>query len=203
MNHKVAWAVWAAGMLATGCTGFGSQESWQQRVIEDTDPDQVLGAAAAILQREFGRVRVDYAARRIVTSPVEFTTRRESGTARDLYRGQSTMRRSAQFNVGRSGGQTVARIRIDVERRDTERQRVFQPRGYRLSDTPGQETPIETDAATTGEQNAVWTRVRSDRAMERAVLEELREQFARGPRPSAESQPGQLPATVPGPANRP
>jgi hypothetical protein len=139
----------------------------------------VLDAAAVILQRDFGRVKVDRAARRITTAPVEFTTERESGTVRDLYRGRSTMRRVAQFDVGRSGGQTVARLRVDVERRDTERQVLMQPRPYRLSDDPGQETPIDVDAATTAQQNTVWTRVRRDRTLERALLDELREQFAR------------------------
>jgi hypothetical protein len=69
----------------------------------------VLTAAAGILQREFGKIKIDRAARRITTVPVEFTTERESGTVRDLYRGRSTMRRVAQFDVGRSAGQTVAR----------------------------------------------------------------------------------------------
>jgi hypothetical protein len=74
---------------------------------------------------------------------------------------------------------TTARLRVDIERRDTERQALMQPRSYRLGDTPGQETPIEADAATTSEQNTVWTRVRRDRKLERALLDELRDQFAR------------------------
>ena len=162
----------------SGCIDAASIEM-QQGVIQEADPDQVLAAATAILQREFGRVRVDRSARRISTAPVEYTTQRESGTARDLYRGRSTMRKVAQFNVGRTGGQTVARIRVDIERRDTERQALMRPRAHRLSDNPGEETPIEADAATTSEQNTVWTRVRRDRTLERAVLDELREQFAR------------------------
>ncbi len=168
----------AAGFVA-GCVDAAAVESLQQRAIPNADPDQVLAAATTILQREFGRVRVDPAARRIVTAPVEYTTERDSGTARDLYRGRSTMRRSATFMVGRSGGETVARLRVDIERRDTGRQMVMQPQAYRLSDSPGQETPISVDAATTADQNAVWTRVRRDRQLERELLDELREQFAR------------------------
>jgi hypothetical protein len=165
--------------VLAGCAEVGSVEALQQRVISDADPDQVLTAAAAILQREFGRVKVDRAARRITTSPVEYTTERESGTARDLYRGRTIMRRSALFSVGRSGGATVARLRVDVERRDTERQAMFMPRTHRLSDNPGQETPIEADAATSQEQNTVWTRVRRDHRLERTLLDELRDYFAR------------------------
>ncbi|MCK4340945.1 MAG: hypothetical protein KAY37_04400 [Phycisphaerae bacterium] len=162
-----------------GCGGGGAVSGQQQRVIKDATPDQVLAEAAVILKREFGRVRVDPVARTIITAPVEYTTDRESGTARDLYRGRSTMRHKATFSVGRKSGAPVARLRIDVERRDTVRQQVMQPRGHRLSDAPGHETPIDRDAATTEQQNTVWTRVRRDTRLERAILEELRERFAR------------------------
>ncbi len=162
-----------------GCANGAGTRGIQQRVIQDADPDEVLAAAATILRREFGRVRVDPVVRRIETAPREFTTDRESGTARDLYRGRSTMRHKAMFDVGRRKGVTVARLRIDVERRDTVRHTVAQPRAYRLSDNPGQETPIYADAATTEEQNTVWTRVRRNTRLERALLSELRERFTR------------------------
>lgn len=173
-----------------GCTAPGTVQVQEQRVIQDADPDQVLSAAAVILQREFGRVAVDRSARHVTTAPVEFTTERESGTARDLYRGRSTMRRKAELSVGRSGGATVVRLQIDVERRDTARQTVMQPRGHRISDNPGEETPIDADAATTSEQNTVWTKVRRDRTLERALLDELREQFARLATPAGGPESG-------------
>jgi hypothetical protein len=113
--------VWA------GCSEAARVTAQQQRVLENASPDEVLAAAAGILQREFGRITIDRAARRITTVPVEYTTQRESGTVRDLYRGRSTMRRVAQFDVGRAAGQTVARLRVDIERRDTERQAMIQP----------------------------------------------------------------------------
>lgn len=162
-----------------GCADTGGMQAQEQRVIQEADPDEVLMVAASILQREFGRVAVDRTARHITTTPVEFTTERESGTARDLYRGRSTMRRKAQMSVGRATGGAVARLQIDVERRDTARQTVTQPRGYRISDNPGAETPIDADAATTHEQSTVWTKVRRDRTLERALLDELREHFER------------------------
>jgi hypothetical protein len=177
---RILGLVVLSGLVALmGCTDTVRPDARQERVIQDAEPDEVLAAATAILQREFGRVKVDRVARRITTAPVEFTTERDSGTMRDLYRGRSTMRRVGQLEVGRSAGRTVARLRVDVERRDTERQAVMRPRAYRLSDDPGQETPIDVDAATTAQQNTIWTRVRRDRTLERALLDELREQFAR------------------------
>jgi hypothetical protein len=144
----------------------------------------VLTAASAILRREFGRVTIDREAHTIVSQPVEFRTTRDSGTARDLYRGRSTMRRIAQFSLGRRGGSTVARLRIDIERRDTARTLSAQPPTGRISDSHAQ-TPIERDAATTERQNTVWSRVRRDRKLERLLLEELRERFVTPP-PAAE-----------------
>lgn len=183
MKRRVNGVTLAALSLLAGLAGCTDAVTFdptpQQRVIEGADPDQAMTEAIPILQREFGRLKVDQAARHIVTTPVEFTTDRESGTARDLYHGRSAMRRTATFDVGRRAGETVARLRIDVERRDTERRAVVQPPSHRLSDTPGQETPIDRDAATTREQNAVWTRVKRDRKLEVSLLEELRERFAR------------------------
>ena len=180
---------------AAGCSETGGVRMRQQEwALEDAEPDAVLAEGTTILQREFGRVKVDRAARRIVTAPVEFTTGRESGTARDLYGGQSTMRRVAEFSVGRRGGTTVARLRVDVQRRDTVQRAVVQPEGYRLSDAPGHETPVDRDAATTTEQNTVWTQVRRDTRLERQLLEELRERFARG---DGGQEPASAPATAP------
>ena len=167
-----------AGLV--GCATEADTRSFQQqRVIKDADADAVLAQATVILRREFGSARVNPAARHIETEWAEFTTQHESGTARDLYRGRSTMRHMATCDVGQRGGATVARLRIDVQRQDTERQAVMQPQGHRLSDAPGHETPIDRDAATTYRQNTVWTSVRRDTKLERALLEELREHFAR------------------------
>jgi len=193
MKRLVVIATMLAALVGlTGCAEQDLVYSQQERVIPNSDPNQTLLVAATILQREFGRLNVDADARRIETSPVEFTTQRESGTARDLYRGRSTMRRKATMTIAQRGETTVARLRVDVERLDTHRQTVMHPRGYRLTDNPGAETPIYADAATSEEQNTVWTRVRRDRRLERALLEELREQMARS---AAGSEVGQPPTT--------
>lgn len=164
--------------FCTGCAA-PTRHNHQQRVIRGASTDAVLAEAAVVLQREFGRLQVDPVTHRIVTQPVEFTTQRSSGTARDLYGGRSTMRRKATFTVVDQDDSPVARLRIDVERRDTVRRAIMQPRSHRISDAPGHETPIDRDAATTHEQNTVWTQVRRDTKLERALLEELRERLER------------------------
>lgn len=160
-----------------GCGQNLEMAGRQSRLIDTTDTRAVLSAGMALLRREFGRIEVDEPRMTVESVPVEYSTRRESGTARDLYRGRSTMRRVAHFSVGRQGGATVARLCVDIERQDTARLAGAQPATGRLSDSPGY-TPIERDAATSQRQNTVWTRVGRDRRLERMLLDELQERFA-------------------------
>lgn len=197
MNRLMLASILPALVIAAGCASPGSLYVHQQSVIRGADAEAVLARATTILQREFGRVRVDQTTRRIMTAPREFTTKDSSGTARDLYRGQSTMRRTATLYISERDNDVVAKLRIDVERLDTTRKTVMQPRGYRFSDNPGAETPIDADAATTEEQNTVWTPVRRDRRLERALLDELRDLFA----PAGDGEEGAMdsaPPTEPG-----
>jgi hypothetical protein len=167
-------------LLVAGCALGGDSRGSAAREFEAVTPDDVFAAAIPILRSEFRRLEIDHEARRIVSAPVEFRTAADTGTARDLIGAESEMRRVATFSVGRRGAGALARLRIDVERRDTAHRRVRQYHGSRLSDAPGQ-TAIERDAATTEAQNTVWTRVRRDRALERALLSELLERFAPPP----------------------
>ncbi|MGD8451233.1 MAG: hypothetical protein PVJ57_05390 [Phycisphaerae bacterium] len=174
-----------------GCGPTTDLTGQQSRLIDTPDSRAVLVAGAALLRREFGRVDVDEGRLAVDSLPVEYSTRRESGTARDLYGGRSTMRRVAHFSVGRKGESSVARLRIDVERQDTARVASAQPAGTRISDSPGY-TPIERDAATSERQNTVWSRVGRDRRLERMLLDELEERFAA---PPTETAPAPAPAS--------
>lgn len=164
----------------TGCTQGLETSRVQSRVIPAASVDEVFRAAHVLLRREFGPLKIEADAHRAVSRPVEYRTASESGTARDLYGARSTMRRIAHFSVTRRGDDAVARLRIDIERQDTARREVFQPDRYRLSDAPGQ-TAIQRDAATSARQNTVWTFVKRDRRLERALLAELQEHFAPQP----------------------
>ncbi len=181
MKKKRASASWWFGSLAllaaSGCTGPVEEMRATSRVIENADVEEVFFAARAILEREFGRVQVDRAGGRIVSIPVEYMATRASGTARDLIRAPSTLRRVATFVMAPREGGVLARLRVDVERQDTAAREAVRMQEARLSDSPAY-TPIERDAATTAGQNMVWTRLRRDTALERALLEELQERFA-------------------------
>lgn len=178
----VAVAAWSSG-----CAEDLESRQFQTRLVS-ADADTVLQAAEVALRREFPRVTVDRAAGRITSEPLEYTTATESGTSRDLVRGASSMRRVAACSVSPRGERAVLRLRIDVQRQDTARRDVVQPEQGRISDTPGY-TPIDRDSATTREQNAVWTFVRRDRQLERALLEEIQGLFADDAEKPTSSQP--------------
>jgi hypothetical protein len=185
MTRRIALAVFVLAALAlTGCARGLEAPGYTTRLIDSAEPDQVLQAAEVVLRREFGRLNVNREQRRIESDPIEYTGVRDSGTARDLVGARTRMRRIARFVTVWRGKGSLARLRIDLERQDTAQRAASPPDAYRLSDSPAY-TPIERDAATTRRQNTVWTKVRRDERLERALLDELRELFA----PGASEQP--------------
>lgn len=195
-----------AGGLVAGCAAQGARSRFQERTIQSESEEQVLQVAEALLRREFRRVTRGEG-ERLVTVPMEYTTTRDSGAARDLYGGRSTMRRTATFELGRRGGRLVARLRVDIEREDADRRPVMRPQGHRITDAPADETPLMADAATTSDQNTIWTFVRRDTSLERALLVELQEHFTRMAADSGVAESGGEPASgqtvKPAPAERP
>lgn len=183
-------AIAAATLAVTGCAGNLEVQTAQQRIVENAAPDDVLGAAADLLQREFGRVSIDRAGRRIETDPVEFTADRDSGTARDLLAARSRMRRLAVLSLVPRANGALVRLRVDIEREDAARRSAAREEAYGGDDRPGF-TPIDRDAATSERQNTVWTRVRRDRTLERQLLDELTDFF------SAENGAPSSPAPAP------
>jgi hypothetical protein len=182
------WLLGSVFLLGVaGCAGPVEEMRATTRVIEDADSAEIFLAAQEILEREFGRVQVDRAGGRIVTTPVEYTATTASGTARDWRRAPSTMRRVARFLMTPREGGVVARLRVDIERQDTAAREAVRTEDGRLSDSPAY-TPIERDAATTAGQNVVWTHVRRDLALERSLLEELQERFAPSETAPAQTQ---------------
>ncbi len=171
-NVVVLLAITAAG-LAPGCASPEVEVRARARFLPGTRPDEVFDAAWAVLRREFDPVRVDRDAGRLDAGPVVFTTTRESGTVRDLYGGASRMRRRATMWVVPREDGTLARLRVVIEREDTRRTQAVPQQGYRLADWPAAETALDRDAATTAQQNAVWSFVRRDLRAEQRLLDAL------------------------------
>lgn len=162
---------------AVGCRGTAQDDiTYQSRMISGATQEGLLSSAELLLRREFPRVTTDRVKRRVVAEPVEFVTTHDSQTTADLVSGRTTMRRRGQVQVAASPEGAVARIRIDIERQDTARQEMLAmnqapDRGF--GDAPSRQTAIDRDAATSRRQNTVWTFVRRDRNLERAILDDL------------------------------
>lgn len=178
-------AIAVASLLLVGCAApGGAQRRFQSRPMPNATVDTALIAARTVLQREYGDVLRDKQPASLVSAPKAYEAREGTGTARDLYRGRSAMRELAYCQVVERAGTPVILLRVELQRRDTTSTRTLGPeRRYRLGDQPSY-TPIEEDAATTDEQNEVWTLVRRDTQREREMLVELQNFFAE-PEPDA------------------
>ncbi len=163
--------------LLAGCTAETEFATSQSRLLDEPDAVRVREVAQSVLRSAFPRLRVARDGGSIVCEPVEYRASRDSGSARDLVGAASTLRRSGVLNLSSQAGRTLARLRVDIERRETSQRAAFPSQDTRLGDSPAQ-TAIERDAGTTQTQNQVWVRVRRDRALERALLDDLQSRLA-------------------------
>lgn len=182
MRSKViAWAGLACVICSAGCGTTESNQGFSTRIVVARNADELFADGRSVLMQEFGGLESsDGQSRRLVTVANEFTTRRESGTGRDLYGNATRMRRFATFQVQERGRELVARIRVDVERQDNGRVQAMQRPWLRVSDYPADETAAERDAATDVRQNELWTRVRRDRELESGLLAQIVRDAERG-----------------------
>lgn len=175
-----------AGLFGCSAPG-GDARAYRRVVLDDATPEAVFAEAVGLLRREFGSLEIDSQRLEAVTGGAAYEARNNSGAARDLYGGTSTMRRQATLKVASSGPRTIASLRIDLQRRDDDRRDAFLASDSRLTDAPGY-TPIERDAARSVSQNTTWTSVGRDGELERALLDELSERFAAMALPEAEAE---------------
>lgn len=173
------------GLLSMGLAGCATdgdreQRASMSRIVHEADVQRVVAQAADILRREFGRVSIDTAGRRISTQPLEYQAASDSGTARDFVGAKSTLRRVATFNCTARGETVLAQLRVDVEREESDRIQAQPQDPGRFGDSPAQ-TPIERDAGVSRTQNQAWVFVKRDLRLERLLLEELQSVFETPP----------------------
>lgn len=178
------------GIAVAGCAESTEVVTYESRTVVAIGPQEAFDGAVTIFRREFGRVAADPATLTIDVPPSEYVVTRDTGSARDLVGGPTTVRRSARLRIRPSGDGSIAELRVDLERRETTT--ISSAGDSRLGDRPGY-TPIERDAATTDRQNTVWTRVRRDRALERSLLNELRAWAQARGAPAEAAAPGSPP----------
>lgn len=168
MNALHWWTLSVAGVCcACGCAAPGAAlRDYSVRPLPAGQTDAAFGAAEGVLLELGYEIRErDPAAGRLETVPIESTeaTMSEGASLRT-----ARLRRVVQVRVMRDGEQARIYCNVSVQQLRTEAHR-WLAFDRSSSDTPGQ-TPIEREAATTTEQNAVWETVDRDRAVERAIL---------------------------------
>ncbi|MFO0839345.1 MAG: hypothetical protein U1D55_12580 [Phycisphaerae bacterium] len=167
----------AVALSLSGCAATDLETAYQSRLIDTADVAAVRREAEVVLRREFPRLTASRGGDALTSDPIEYRASSASGSARDLVGAPSRLRRIATFSLAPQGERTVARLRVDIERQESRQAAAFQSSDARLSDSPAQ-SAIERDAATTERQNEVWVRVRRDRELERALLEDIQSRFA-------------------------
>lgn len=173
----------STGLFTIGCASTDDRTASPRpgeslsRNVDSTDVNAVLSEAYDILKRDFAGATIDRERRVVVSDAVEYASTRDTGTPSDFVGVPNTLRRIAIVSCESSGDGVMTRVRVDIERRDTQRRQAMQRSETQFGDTPRQ-TAIERDAATTPRQNDVWTRIRRDRAFEQQILADIQNRFA-------------------------
>ncbi len=145
--------------------------------------DEVFSAAKRAISQYYKIGSVDNQRMIIVSRPEEYRGNKSESSLSDTVSpvigpSHKSYRSVATIKVRRSAtGEVVATVRVEVQRRDTEAVRAF---AYQreAEDRPS-EVPIEQTTVRTGPRYEVWTTVRRDYNMERAILKVLKELLAK------------------------
>jgi hypothetical protein len=161
------WIAPLAVIGTVGCAGPGpALHDYSVRPLPLAQADAAFEAAeSALLEFGYEIAAREPAAGRLETVPIEST---EASSSEGVSLRTARLRRVAQIRVVRAGDEARLYCNVSVQQLRTEAHRWLAfDRGS--SDMPGQ-TPIEREAGTTTEQNAVWETIHRDKAAERAIL---------------------------------
>ena len=146
------------------------------RHVQQRERSAALDAAeAALVELGYQIERRDAVESVITTQPVE------SHAGLDTTRGASLSsrpktRRIVEVRVHDEGGATKVYCKVLIQEQTTQAHRMFAS-DRSGSDTPGDYTAINRDAATTAEQNSAWRTLRRDKSTERNILNAITERM--------------------------
>lgn len=125
-------------------------------------------AEAALIDLGYAIERRDLAEGVITTQPTEAHGGLDS-THSSRLSSQGKTRRIVEVRVQEDDGVTKLFCKVIIQEQSTEEHRMFAS-DRSSSDSPGDNTAINRDAATTAAQNTVWRTLRRDKTAEREVL---------------------------------
>jgi len=144
------------------------------RHVQQTDRNAALDAAeAALIDLRYRIERRDPTEGVITTQPVEAQAGLDSVRSVSLSSRAKT-RRVVEVRVQNDDGATKVYCKVLIQEQSTQAHRMFAS-DRSGSDTPGDYTAINRDAATTTEQNTVWRTFRRDKSVERDILNAITE----------------------------
>jgi len=125
-------------------------------------------AEASLIDLGYMIERRDLAEGVITTQPVEAQAGLDSIYSSRLS-SQGKTRRIVEVRVQKDDGITKIFCKVIIQEQTTQEHRMFDS-DRSGSDSPGDSTAINRDAATTAAQNTVWRTLRRDKTAEREVL---------------------------------
>jgi len=144
------------------------------RHVQQQDLSAALDAAeASLIDLGYKIERRDPTEGVITTQPVEAQAGLDSTRPASLSSRGKT-RRIVEVRVQNDGDATKVYCKVLIQEQTTQAHRMFDA-DRTGSDTPGDYTAINRDAATTTEQNTVWRTLRRDKAAEREILNAITE----------------------------
>lgn len=159
-------------VLTVGCTSRQVDAArYSSRLIQDADQAAVFAAARTALTERFRIEKADPKQGLLVSQPLETLATEAAGRIGDVVGAKRRVRRVAEVQIKPQGNDIRVWCNVVIQHYDTEEVRSFS-RDHGIADMPT-ETPIDTDAGTTTEQNVVWTDKGRDRHMEREILTAL------------------------------
>lgn len=165
--NPAEWLLVATLLGWSGCAAPGiSPLNYSVReVAQRTRGDAMDAAEVALINLDFVIARRDLTEGIVESQPFEGKLAHEAAEPVD---GAGRMRRVAHVRLEDSAAGIRVFCKVAVQVQSTQSYRLLS--GERAGDDGPARTPIDRDAATTGEQNALWQTVRRDKATEHVLL---------------------------------
>lgn len=182
-------AIAALAVLAvlTGCSDArpgaridrASTADWSQIKLPDAAAPLAYDAGMYAMRQWFRLAETDPERGLIQSAPGEYEQKGGTGRIRDAALGfKNRMRRTGTLLVQDFGGGCIVKCKVAVQRLDTADHRAFRS-NQQFEDVPNQ-TPIQQEAGVNPSQDQVWTDMPRDHALERQILDIVRDRLAGG-----------------------
>jgi hypothetical protein len=172
--------------LLAGC----QNERFAAQPLPTNDYSQAFSLAKETFSQYFSIASANSASGEIQGQP------KSTGQVRERLLGGAVTRQIASMRLRQVGQEVLAEVRVENQRQDMVSYGAVQPRTV-YNEIPNQ-TPAQEGAALTDQQNQPWQTSGQDYALERTILNDLRNRLAGLGASTAVPTPTSTPTTRPG-----